>query len=328
MFGSEAMEEFLEMKVLTINKNRIKLFAFCIGVFCLFLYGSMDVNATELSEDPIRLNNFTGEAMKESMADDTTIRINSKCSYDSGTDQYIINLDDVEVKSSVADGMITNNIVSIETNSLTDISLYKDGEIAEITDLSKINEIGNYVLLYGGKKVLEFKIVGEYSNLEFFYIPEGFYVKEVLIDGEPAEYEFDVVSMTVEGLYDVTYVCEATNRVYSFQTCVDRTAPILTLEELDKKGRAKGPVDLSDREVGSYVKVILEGKEIEEQDVLKQSGKYTVTIYDLAGNSTTYNFTIMLYFNMSSTAFILLILAVVIGVVVYIVVSAKMLRVY
>ena len=316
------------MKVLTINKNRIKLFAFCIGVFCLFLYGSMDVNATELSEDPIRLNNFTGEAMKESMADDTTIRINSKCSYDSGTDQYIINLDDVEVKSSVADGMITNNIVSIETDSLADILLYKDGEIAEITDLSKINEIGNYVLLYGGKKVLEFKIVGEYSNLEFFYIPEGFYVKEVLIDGEPAEYEFDVVSMTVEGLYDVTYVCEATNRVYSFQTCVDRTAPILTLEELDKKGRAKGPVDLSDREVGSYVKVILEGKEIEEQDVLKQSGKYTVTIYDLAGNSTTYNFTIMLYFNMSSTAFILLILAVVIGVVVYIVVSAKMLRVY
>ena len=328
MFGSEAMEEFLEMKVLTINKNRIKLFAFCIGVFCLFLYGSMDVNATELSEDPIRLNNFTGEAMKESMADDTTIRINSKCSYDSGTDQYIINLDDVEVKSSVADGMITNNIVSIETDSLADILLYKDGEIAEITDLSKINEIGNYVLIYGGKKVLEFKIVGEYSNLDFFYIPEGFYVKEVLIDGEPAEYEFDVVSMTVEGLYDVTYVCEATNRVYSFQTCVDRTAPILTLEELDKKGRAKGPVDLSDREVGSYVKVILEGKEIEEQDVLKQSGKYTVTIYDLAGNSTTYNFTIMLYFNMSSTAFILLILAVVIGVVVYIVVSAKMLRVY
>ena len=316
------------MKVLTINKNRIKLFAFCIGVLCLFLYVSMDVNATELSDAPIRLNNFTGEVMKESMADDTTIRINSKCSYDSSTDQYIFSLDDVEVKSSVADGMITNNIVSIETDSLADILLYKDGEIAEITDLSKINEIGNYVLLYGGKKVLEFKIVGEYSNLEFFYIPEGFYVKEVLIDGEPAEYEFDVVSMTVEGLYDVTYVCEATNRVYSFQTCVDRTAPILTLEELDKKGRAQGPVDLSDREVGSYVKVILEGKEIEEQDVLKQSGKYTVTIYDLAGNSTTYNFTIMLYFNMSSTAFILLILAVVIGVVVYIVVSAKMLRVY
>jgi predicted house-cleaning noncanonical NTP pyrophosphatase (MazG superfamily) len=41
--------------------------------------------------------------------------------------------------------------------------------------------------------------------------------------------------MTVEGLYDVTYVCEATNRIYSFQTCVDRTSPVLSLEELDKK---------------------------------------------------------------------------------------------
>ena len=328
MFGSEAMEEFLEMKVLTINKNRIKLFAFCIGVFCLFLYGSMDVNATELSDGPVRLNNFTGEVMKESMADSTTIRIHSDCSYDLSDDQYLFKIDNKQVKSSVADGMITNYSVSIETESSTEFSLYKDGEIAEITDLSKINELGDYVLLYGGKKVLEFKIVGEYSNLEFFYVPKGFYIKEVLIDGEPAEYEFDVVSMIAEGLYEVTYVCEATNRVYSFQTCVDRTAPVLTLEELDKKGRSKGPVDLSDRENGSYVKVILDGKEIEEQDVLKQSGKYTVTIYDQAGNSTAYNFTIMLYFNMSSTVFMLLLLAVVIGVVAYIVVSAKLLRVY
>ena len=51
------------MKVLTINKNRIKLFVFFIGVFCLFLYGSMDVHATELSDGPVRLNNFTGEVM-------------------------------------------------------------------------------------------------------------------------------------------------------------------------------------------------------------------------------------------------------------------------
>ena len=51
-------------------------------------------------------------------------------------------------------------------------------------------------------------------------------------------------------------------------------------------------------------------------------------IYDQAGNSTAYNFTIMLYFNMSSTVFMLLLLAVVIGVVAYIVVSAKLLRVY
>ena len=316
------------MKVLTINKNRIKLFAFCIGVLCLFIRGSIEVNATELSDGPVRLNNFTGEVMKESMADNTTIRINSECSYDTSSDQYIINLDNGQVKSSVADGMITNNIVSIEADSLTEISLYKDGEVAETTDLSKINELGNYVLLYREKKVLEFKIIGEYSNLEFFYVPKGFYVKEVLIDGEPAEYELDVVPMTAEGLYEVTYVCEATNRIYSFQTHVDRTAPVLTLEELDKKGRAKGPVDLSDREAGSYVKVVLDGKEVDEQDVLTQSGKYTVTIYDLAGNYTTYNFTIMLYFNLSSTVFMLLILAVVIGVVVYIVVSAKMLRVY
>ena len=316
------------MQELTIRKNRIKILLFCIAVLGFFMRGGIVSHATELSDEPVRLNNFTGEAMKESMADDTTIRIHPNCSYDLSTGQYLINIDNKQVKSSVADGMITNNSVSIETDSLTEFSLYKDGEIAEITDLSKINELGNYVLLYGGKKVLEFKIVGEYSTLEYFYMPEGFYVKDVLLDGEKAEYEFNVVPMTAEGVYEVSYVCEATNRTYYFRTCVDRTAPVLTLEELDKKGRAKGPVDISDREMGSYVKVILDGKEVKEKDVLTQSGKYTVTIYDQAGNSTTYNFTIMLYFNMSSTVFMLLILAVVIGVVAYIVVSAKLLRVY
>lgn len=316
------------MQELTISKNRIKIWVFCIAVLGLFIRSGIVVHATEPSDEPVRLDNFTGEAMEESMTDNTTVRIHPECSYDSSADQYLINIDNIQVKSSVADGMITNNIVSIETDLLTDFSLYKDGEIAEITDLSKIDELGNYVLLYGGKKVLEFKIVGEYSTLEFFYMPEGFYVKDVLIDGEPAEYDYNVVPMTTEGVYEVTYVCEATNRTYLFRTCVDRTAPVLTLDELDKKGRAKGPVDLTDREIGSYVKVVLDGKEVEEQDVLTKSGKYTVTIYDLAGNSTTYNFTIMLYFNMSSTVFMLLILAVVIGVVAYIVVSAKLLRVY
>ena len=316
------------MKELTIRKNLIKIVVFCITVLGLFIPNSIVVRATEPSDEPVRLDNFTGEAMNESMADNTTIRINPECSYDSSTDQYVINIDNIQVKSSVADGMIINNVVSIETDSLTEISLYKDGKIAEIMDLSQIDELGNYVLLYGGKHVLEFTIVGEYITLDYFYTPEGFYVKDVLIDGEPAEYDYNVVPMTTEGVYEVTYVCEATNRTYLFRTCVDRTAPVLTLDELDKKGRAKGPVDLTDREIGSYVKVVLDGKEVEEQDVLTKSGKYTVTIYDLAGNSTTYNFTIMLYFNMSSTVFMLLILAVVIGVVAYIVVSAKLLRVY
>ena len=115
------------MKELTIRKNLIKIVVFCITVLGLFIPSSIVVRATEPSDEPVRLDNFTGEAMNESMADNTTIRINPECSYDSSTDQYVINIDNIQVKSSVADGMIINNVVSIETDSLTEISLYKDG---------------------------------------------------------------------------------------------------------------------------------------------------------------------------------------------------------
>lgn len=319
------------MRVLFTKKSLLKIAMFCMGVFLLFIQDTMVAEATGLLEEPIRLDNFTGEVISGDIDTREKIRVNSGCSYEAESGLFVFPIDDqkdVFVKSSVADGMVTNNAVSIEFSMAKEYSLIRNGVEVQNADLSSINETGNYILSCGGKKVLEFKIVGEFSTLEFFYTPIGFYVKEVLIDGEPAQYESNVVSMTAEGKYEVTYICEATNRTYVFSTNVDRTAPVLMLEELDKKGRAKGPVDISDREQNSTIKVLLNGQEIDAKDTLTKSGKYTVTIYDRAGNSNTYKFTIMIYLNMSSTFFLLLIIAIVVGITVYIVISAKRLKVF
>jgi hypothetical protein len=73
---------------------------------------------------------------------------------------------------------------------------------------------------------------------------------------------------------------------------------------------------------------MVDGEEVTASDVLTQSGKYSLTISDQAGNYNTYNFVIMLYFNTSGIVFLLLILGIVGGIAAYIFISAKHLRVF
>lgn len=291
----------------------------------------MVVQATE--NNPLPLDSFTGEttSQTESTTESHLVSVLSDCVYDKKAQKFVFMVDeatDLKIMSSVADGMITNNVVSMETNIADALTLLKNGTVVENPDLSSIKQFGSYILQYKGKKVLEFSILGDYSTLEKFRTPKGFRMEEVLLDGVPAQFNYDGVPMDTEGFYEISYICEATGIKYFFKTIVDRTAPTLRLEELDEKGRAKGPVDISDREPGTVVNVTVDGEEITASDVLTQSGKYSLTIYDQAGNYNTYNFVIMMYFNTSGIVFLLLLLAVVGGIAAYIFISAKHLRVF
>lgn len=312
--------------------NRIKRWILFLGIFVLSLTSTLTVKAEE--NVPIRLDNFTGQTIVaggKGGANQYEISVLSNCVYDARTYQYTITVDrenDLYVKSTAADGMFTNYAVLIETNITENLSLLRNGSLVEGADLSKLNQFGHYVLQYQGKKVLEFRIVEEYTTLKSFAVPKGFRMVNVTVDGLPAEFDHDGVQMNAEGLYEVTYVCDATGVGYSFKTIVDRTAPVLKLSELDEHGRSGGPVDISDREPYSVIKVTIDGEEAAASDILKEKGSYVLTISDRAGNYNTYQFSIGLYFNGGSIAFALIWIAIICGVIVYVIVSAKRLKVY
>lgn len=150
----------------------------------------------------------------------------------------------------------------------------------------------------------------------------------VTVDGIPAEFNYDGVQMNAEGLYEISYVCDATDVLYTFTTIVDRTAPVLALSEVDEEGRSGKPVDISDREPDSVIQLTIDGKEAEASDLLTKRGEYVLTIFDRAGNYNTYQFSIGMYFNSGSIAFVMVLLALACGIVVYVLVSAKRLKVY
>ena len=61
--------------------------------------------------------------------------------------------------------------------------------------------------------------------------------------------------------------------------------------------------------------------------VLTETGAYTVTAADAAGNAVSYDFTIMLYLNTNAVVFILLFVAVVASVFIYAIWKRKSLKV-
>lgn len=320
------------MNSMFIRTSRIKKWVLCIAVLVLCVTGAMTVMAEE--NTPIRLDNFSGQTVVvggTSNANKHEISVLADCIYDTKTHMYRITVDkenDLSIISSVADGMFTNYVVSIETNIPEGLSLYRDGTLMENADLTDLKQFGHYILQYQGRKILEFRIVEEYTTLRSFQTPNGFQMVEVTVDGVPAEFQYDGVQFTAEGLYEVSYVCDATNVLHTFTTTVDRTAPVLALSQVDENGRSNEPVDISDREPFSTVKLTIDGREEEAADLLKERGEYVLTISDRAGNSNTYHFKIGMYLNGSSIAFVMLLLAVVLGVIVYVIVSAKRLKVY
>lgn len=314
----------------------------CIGIIMLaacFLACPQVVHATEYvpqsggaviyDEKPI--DNFSGEIIssnEQALTGET--RISSNCVYDRMLKQYVYTVGDnseKKVTSNVADGMIINDVVSIDTGNSNDFTLYKDGKKLEKADMNSILEKGVYVLLFDGRKVLEFTIAGKYSSFQTFSLPDGFSVVKVVRDDVEVTSGTSQVDFSLEGKYTVQYKCNYTGAMYSFTTIIDHTPPVLALSALDEQNRAQGPVYITDVEDGGDVVVLFNGEEIETTGKLTQNGPYTVTVYDAAGNSTTYDFVIMLYFNLSGIGFLLAVIGVAVGLGVYVIVSAKKMRV-
>ena len=234
-----------------------------------------------------------------------------------------------EVRSSVANGMITNDAVRISIPDGLEYVLNRDGQQVSIGALNALNEEGIYDLSFPSQSAftLRFTIVNEKTADLFEYrMPEHFRVSEVQKNGTPVDTASGVADLSAEGNYLVTYLCTETGIPYQLALSVDRTPPVLALTAV-VDGVAKGPVDLSDLEEGAQLSVKLDGNDEGYTTLLTKSGSYVVTVTDRAGNSTVYKFKLQVYFNTSSIVFLVLFPVLVIALAVYLVHSRKHLRV-
>lgn len=307
----------------------MKLKMVLIGLLGMCLFAT-PIEATETDRQPI--DNFTGQPESDvTIQTGDNVKISEDCTYNYKTGLFTYAIGSAggrTITGNVADGMITNKAVSLNLEEVPGIMIHCNGQKVENIDTGRITQAGNYVLLLNSQRIMEFTIVGEYSNINGFVCPNGFYINEVYVDGVAAAFKSTQVKMTTDGEYEVRYTCSSSNITYSFKTIIDHQSPTLVLEGVEEDGKARGPVVISGVEKDARVELTRDGEEVKYTKTLTESGIYSLTVYDAAGNYSTYEFIIMIYFNVNSITFILIILLILAGLMAYIVISGKRLRVY
>ena len=235
------------------------------------------------------------------------------------------------VRSNIADGMITEQVVSVKADTGVTLEVYLNGERLQSISGGTFQTPGEYVVMYvggsGSERLFSFTIVPKICNSVTSYtLPTGFEFTEVTLNKESIPFEKKYIKLTEEGEYNIHYRCMKTNVTYQLLLKTDFTGPVLSLDNV-KNGKAQGPVDISEAKNAARVTIYHDGEKISRKDVLTESGEYYIELSDEAGNKTTYSFTILIYFDGNSWLFFLLIIGSCVGVIIYLVHARKHLRV-
>lgn len=200
--------------------------------------------------------------------------------------------------------------------------LYRNGNAVSDADLSDITESGSYLLEVGMSNSDEsvsfsFRLLDTLTNsLSEISLPDGFRFEYVLLDGETIATDYsNYTQLIADGSYEVCWSCEEIGRRYTVSFTRDTVAPTLALPEVTD-GEAHSAVTLTDLEEDCYI-LLTELDSGETQTIvsaeteLTQAGRYRLTVYDRAGNSSVYDFVIHVYLNISAVAAIVLIVGAV-----------------
>ena len=240
-----------------------------------------------------------------------------------------------EIYSTAADGMIVDTPVSVTASEGITPQVYRNGDPVSDEELTHLNTPGSYVVSAkegaAAERLLGFTIIGEYTNMTGNYaMPDGFYLSSVTINGEEALLDRFNIDFSAEGSYEIEYSCPAIGKNYSLKLTVDHTAPEFSFDgSFDEDGRAHSAVDVVGLEKTDVVRMTLNGAETQfpSDAHLTASGLYTIEVFDAAGNSTSRQLTILVYFDASSLVFFGLVLVSAAAVVGYILVKRRRLRI-
>ena len=284
-----------------------------------------------------RIDPETGAALDvaaplDGSENDGRVHVGSGVYYDFNAHCYIYALDGSvgEVRCSAADGMVlSGEEVTISATQDAPVSLFWNG--AEVADTgSGLTAPGEYTVTTqaGGRsrQLLKFTIVGPTTNaLRTFTAPDGFYVSEATRDEQDVALDRYSVNMEAEGAYHIAYTCTATDMTYTLDVAIDRTPPALAFGgSFDDGMRARSAVTFEGLMPGDTIRTTNNGEAVTPEindsgtgGTFYDTGSYTMTVYDAAGNSSTYDFIIMTYFNATSLLFFAVMIACIASVIAY-----------
>ena len=267
-----------------------------------------------------------------------TVNVTGNVTYDRKTHLFGYPVPDknATVYSSVADGMITTERVSLEIPDGMSVSVYYNGEELRDTDLTQLEKKGTYAVVASGSdtkdQLFSFTIAAQKTGaVSIFEVPDGFQLTKLVLNGDAKKVQGAAsINMADDGDYQIGYRCVSSGVTYNLNLVVDHTPPQVTFDGVTN-GMASGPVSIKGLEKNDQLQIERNGAEFELNftfdNVLDTPGEYRVLVTDDAGNTLTESFRIRFYLNFQGVIFTLLAAAVVIGVIVYMYISRKKLKV-
>ena len=262
-----------------------------------------------------------------SFSDGGRTEISPGMGYDAVREQFVFALTDgTELFCSAADGMIVTGRVILNYSGPFALTVYRNGATVDMTGSGELRDPGVYVVAVGSEtasRICSFTLLGSSTNMIHSYtVPEGFLLRGAERDGQEIEYSRYTVEMEQEGKYVVRYRCPLIDMDYTLSVTIDRTPPNLILSgTLGRDGGVHSAVEVLGLEPGDTLYVTRDGEALRlnaaDDVVLTETGVYSVTAADAAGNTVSYDFTIMLYLNTNAVVFILLFAAVVASIFIY-----------
>ena len=284
----------------------------------------------------------TGLPANSAVAEDTssqqTVVLADGVTYDRNAHMFSYSTPDKTgyIRSSLADGMVTTSKVVVEIPSGVAVSLYHNGEMQTEMDAANIVEPGGYALVMttaeSQYQIMSFQIVQEKTGaISSYSMPDGFKLQALEVDGEAKDPTgISDVNMETDGRYRLTYRCNATGIDYNLNVTIDHTPPALELEGVTDS-IAKGPVTVKGLAKTDTVQISRDGTLLQQplllSNVLKTPGDYKIVVTDDAGNTVAEEFRIRFYLNSQGLVFSLVAAAVIAGVIIYMYVSKKRLKV-
>lgn len=273
----------------------------------------------------------------EGVATEDQVWVNDRARYDYAGHcfVYAVGSGGAEVSSSVLDGMAVTEPVTLKGSGLT---IYRNSQDYN-WDQKPISEPGEYVVMVrsgsANTRLLTFSVLGKTSSvLHSYQVPDGMLVTVATLNGEALDLDRYAVPMEAEGLYHIEYECLASGITYTLETTVDRTAPELQFSgRIDQRNRVHSALSFSGLKADERIYATLDGAEIQvpvQSDgtgQLTQSGSYVIRVFDDAGNSSEYAYTILIYLDASGIAFFALLAASAAAVIIYILLKRKRLQV-
>ena len=241
-------------------------------------------------------------------------------SFDRETLRYVNTLGSSSFTSSIPNGAVVSKGQSVSFSLPAGMTgtLYSNGSALENPDLTNIVQEGSYLLEVrssssGDSLSFSFRILGEVTNaLTELSLPSGFTFDYIRLNGEALTPEYaNYLELLENGDYEIRWSCPDIAQSYTISFALDTQPPVLALPEVTD-GQAYSEVTLTDLEKDAYILLEQDGQSsvIRSPDtVIRDAGTYRLTVYDQAGNSTVYEFTIHLYLNLSAFAAIGLLLA-------------------